>query len=621
MPRIPRYRSIVRIGADSGGTFTDVVGTDGRTLKVPSTPLDPGDAVRTGAAALSPDGVELLAHGTTVATNALLERRGARVALVTTEGFADVIEIARQDRPSLYDPWVDRPAPLVERGDRLEVRERVAPDGTVLVPLAADRLPAVPDGVAAVAVCLLHADLHPGHEAAVTDALAAAGHDVSASHRVAPEFREYERTVTTVLNAYLRPVCGPYLAGLAGGAGPSGSDGAGEEVVVMTSAGGSVDVDTAAALPVLLLLSGPAGGARAAAEVARACGFDDAISFDMGGTSTDVCLIRDGAPQPAAEQRVAGLPVRAPALAIHTIGAGGGSIARIDEGGALVVGPESAGARPGPACYGHGGTAPTVTDADLVAGRIPAGSSFGELGELDLDAARRALDRAGVDAAGVIDVVNAGMERALRAVSVEQGVDPDGLALVAFGGAGPLHACELAEALGAPTVIVPAAAGVLSAVGLLTAPGRRELVRSWPGGTDLDGLDEAIEALATEARALVEGPCVVTTALDCRYRGQSHELRVPALADFAEEHRRRNGEARPGDPIEVVALRAVVETPAPATIEDVLASWADRWQGPVVGPRVVVREDCTIWVPEGWRGEGGPLGSLVLRRTDAGAGA
>ncbi len=607
----------MRIGADSGGTFTDVVGTDGRTLKVPSTPVDPGDAVRTGAAALAPDGPTLLAHGTTVATNALLERRGARVALVTTRGFADVIEIARQDRPSLYDPWVDRPPPLVERPDRLEVDERVDADGTVLVPFDPSTAPVVPDGVDAVAVCLLHADRYPAHEAELADVLSDQGWDVSASHRVAPEFREYERTVTTVLNAYLRPVCGPYLSAL--GAGLADGDSA-TEVVVMTSAGGSVDLATASELPVLLLLSGPAAGARAAAAVAAACGHADALSFDMGGTSTDVCLISDGAPRPATEQRVAGLPVRAPALDIHTIGAGGGSIARIDAGGALVVGPESAGARPGPACYGHGGTRPTVTDADLAAGRIPAGSAFGEMGELDVAAAVAALDGAGVDALGVIDVVNAGMEQALRAVSVEQGVDPAGLALVAFGGAGPLHACELAESLGTPTVIVPAAAGVLSAVGLLTAPGRRELVRSWTGGADLAGLGESLAELAAEALALVGHPeATVSTAVDCRYRGQSHELRVPTVADFGEEHRRRNGESRPGDPIEVIALRATVETPAPATIEDVLSSWEGRWSEPVVGPRVVVREDCTIWVPEGWRGEGGPLGSLVLRRTEGGA--
>ena len=604
---------IVRIGADSGGTFTDVVGTDGRVLKVPSTPADPGDAVRDGTAALAPDGPELLAHGTTVATNALLERRGARVALYCTAGFADVIEIARQDRPSLYDPWAQRPEPLVARADRLEVDERVAADGAVLVPMDIGALPPVPDGVEAVTVCLLHSDRHPGHEAAVAAALDAAGFDVSASHRVAPEFREYERTVTTVLNAYLRPICGSYLAGL---------DSAADDVVVMTSAGGSVDLATAAELPVLLLLSGPAGGARAAAAVASACGFPDALSFDMGGTSTDVCLILDGAPRAAPQQRVAGLPVRAPALDIHTIGAGGGSIARLDSGGALVVGPESAGARPGPACYGHGGTRPTVTDADLVAGRIPSDVAFGDLGVLDIAAARAAIDAAGIDAEGVIAVVNAGMERALRAVSVEQGVDPAGLALVAFGGAGPLHACELAESLDVAAVIVPAAAGVLSAVGLLTAPGRRELVRSWPGGVDHDGLDAALDELAARARELVAHPEPrVSTAVDCRYRGQSHELRVPSVAEFPEEHRRRNGEARPGEQIEVVALRAVVETPAPATVDEVLAAWDGRWTDPVVGPQVVVREDCTIWVPDGWRGEPGPLGSLVLTRVAAGVGA
>jgi len=604
---------IVRIGADSGGTFTDVVGTDGRVLKVPSTPADPGGAVRGGVAALVPDGPELLAHGTTVATNALLERRGARVALYCTAGFADVIEIARQDRPALYDPWAQRPEPLVAGADRLEVDERVAADGAVLVPMDIGALPPVPDGVEAIAVCLLHSDRHPGHEAAVAAALDAAGFDVSASHRVAPEFREYERTVTTVLNAYLRPICGSYLAGL---------DSAADDVVVMTSAGGSIDLATAAELPVLLLLSGPAGGVRAAAAVASACGFPDALSFDMGGTSTDVCLILDGAPRAAPQQRVAGLPVRAPALDIHTIGAGGGSIARLDSGGALVVGPESAGARPGPACYGHGGTRPTVTDADLVAGRIPSDAAFGDLGVLDIAAARAAIDAAGIDAEGVIAVVNAGMERALRAVSVEQGVDPAGLALVAFGGAGPLHACELAESLGIATVILPAAAGVLSAVGLLTAPGRRELVRSWPGGVDHEGLDAALDELAARARELVAHPEPrVSTVVDCRYRGQSHELRVPSVAEFPEEHRRRNGEARPGEQIEVVALRAVVETPAPATVDEVLAAWDGRWTHPVVGPQVVFREDCTIWVPDGWRGEPGPLGSLVLTRVAAGVGA
>ena len=606
----------VRIGADSGGTFTDVVGTDGRILKIASTPRDPGRAVRSGLEALAPAGAALLAHGTTVATNALLERRGARVALFTTAGFADVIEIARQDRPALYDPWADRPAPLVDRLDRLEVAERTAADGSDLEPYRPGTAPRPAAGVQAVAVCLLHADLGPDHERAVVAELEAAGWDVSASHVVSPEFREYERTVTTVINAFLRPVCRPYLMGLAGSA---------DEVVVMTSAGGSVGVDTAADLPVSLLLSGPAAGAAAAAAVAAACGFPDALSFDMGGTSTDVCLILDGVPTPAPQHRVGGLPVRVPSLDVHTIGAGGGSIARLDDGGALVVGPESAGAEPGPACYGNGGERATVTDADVVAGRIPSGSAFGGLGELDVGAARRALERAGVDAAGVIDVVDAGMEQALRTVSVERGIDPAGLALVAFGGAGPLHACSVADSLGVPVVVVPAAAGVLSAVGLLTSPRQREVVRSWPTPTDHTGLADALVALAEDARALLDArpDALVTssTAVDCRYRGQSHELRVRSVGDFAAEHRRRNGYDRDGDPIEVTALRAVARADPPAAIEQILGPWAGRWVEPVVGPRVVVREDCTIWVAEGWRGEPGPLGSLVLRRPGPAVGA
>ena len=605
----------MRIGVDSGGTFTDVVAVDGRLHKVPSTPSDPGEAVRSGAAVLAEGRLRLLAHGTTVATNALLERKGATVALVTTEGCRDVIEIGRQHRPSLYDPFVDRPEPLIPRDLRIEVAERLAGAGTVLVPYEPASVPPLPPGVGAVAVCLLHSDLDPSHERAVAADLAAAGHDVSASYEVSPEFREYERTVTTVVNAFLRPTCAPYLRGLADVA---------DQLVVMTSAGGLVGVETAAALPAALLLSGPAAGVRAAAAVAAACGFPDALSFDMGGTSTDVCLILDGEPAPAGQRDVAGFPIRLPSLDVHTIGAGGGSIASIDPGGALVVGPGSAGAVPGPACYGRGGTLPTVTDADLAAGRIPGDASFPGLGVLDVDAARAALDRAGVDAQGVIDVVNAGMEQALRTVSVERGVDPRGLALVAFGGAGPLHACELAESLGIPAVIVPAAAGVLSAVGLLTSPRRRELVRSWPTPLVHDGLDDAGAALAHAAvDALVEGSdddrskVRTSTFLDCRYEGQSHELRVAALSEFPAEHLARNGYARPGDRVEVVALRAVAELPAPATIETVLAGHAEDAPARVDGPQVVSRADCTIWVPEGWSGEPGPLGSMVLRPTGA----
>ncbi|MFZ4517353.1 MAG: hydantoinase/oxoprolinase family protein [Microthrixaceae bacterium] len=593
------------IGADSGGTFTDVVGTDGRILKIPSTPADPGAAVRDGVAGLTGGGSrpELLAHGTTVATNAVLEGRLARVALVTTEGFADVVEIGRQQRPSLYDPWHDRPEPLVGREDRLEVHERLDAAGAVLVPLGPE-LPRPADGVEAVAVCLLHADLEPAHEREVAARLRALGWDVSASHEVSPEFREFERTVTTVLNAALRPVCGPYLAGLAGEAG---------EVAVMTSAGGLVGLDAAAASPASLLLSGPAAGARAAAAVAAACGFPDAVSFDMGGTSTDVCLVLDGAPAEVAQHEVAGRPVRLPSVDVHTVGAGGGSIAHLDAGGALVVGPASAGAVPGPACYGRGGTLPTVTDADLVAGRLPAGVGLSGIGALDHGAAITALAAAGVDAEGVIRVVEAGMEQAVRRVSVERGVDPAGLALVAFGGAGPLHACGLADSLGMAAVIVPAAAGVLSAVGLLTSPRRRELVRSRARPGDPSGLDDDLAALAAEAVALLPG-ATVRTFVDARYAGQSHELTVIDPSGFAAEHRARNGYDRPGHPVEVTAVRAVATLPAPAAIEEVLAAWAGRWPEPVVGPVALVRDDCTIWVPQGWVGSEGALGSLVLRR-------
>ena len=455
-------------------------------------------------------------------------------------------------------------------------------------------------------MCLLHSDLNADNEASVGRSLAEAGWDVSLSSAVSPEFREYERTVTTVVNAFLRPVCRPYLRRLADVA---------DEVVVMSSAGGLLDIEAAAELPAALLLSGPAAGARAAAAVATACGYPDAISFDMGGTSTDVCLVLDGAPAPAAQHEVAGLPVRLPSLDVHTIGAGGGSIASIDTGGALVVGPQSAGAVPGPVCYGRGGTRPTVTDANLVAGRIPSDAAFASLGVLDRDGASRALADAGIEAEGVLSVVNAGMERALRTVSVERGVDPGGLALVGFGGAGPLHACDLADSMGMPTVIIPAAAGVLSAAGLLTSPRQREVVRSWPVPSDHDGLDDALAALADDARAaLGVADADVEVALDCRYAGQSHELRVPSVSEFPAEHRRRNGYDHPDAVIEVTALRAIASAPAPSTIDEVLGGWSGRWTEPVVGPRVVMREDCTIWVPDGWVGEEGPLGSLVLTR-------
>jgi N-methylhydantoinase A/oxoprolinase/acetone carboxylase beta subunit len=585
----------VNAGVDTGGTFTDVVFDDGRVVKVPSRPGDPAGAVAEG---LAGERLALLAHGTTVATNALLERRGARVALVTNEGFTDVIEIGRQNRPSLYDARQDRPEPLVARDDRLEVRGRLDATGQEVEPIGP--APAVPDGVDVIAVCLLHSDLDPHHEQAVATALRGGDRDVVCSHEVSPEFREFERTVTTVISAYLRPLTSSYLQRLAGLA---------DEVVVMTSAGGLAPLATAAERPASLLLSGPAGGVLAGAAAAVAAGFPDAVTFDMGGTSTDVCLVLDGVPAPAAERTVAGFPVRVPSLDVHTIGAGGGSIARIDPGGALVVGPESAGAVPGPACYGLGGEQPTVTDADLVVGRIATGAVLPGLGALDVDAAGAALARAGVTADGVLAVVDAAMVEAIRAVTVNRGVDPRRLALVAFGGAGPLHACALASELGMAAVIVPPRAGVLSAAGILLAPRQTDVVRSWPTPGDHAGVAAALEAMASNAGRRAAGT-VVVTAVDCRYAGQSHELTVPTVADFPAEHARRNGYERRDAPIEVVALRVSVRTPSPVTALPAMDGMARL---PAVGPVVLAEPDCTTWVPDGWQADVHESGSWILR--------
>jgi N-methylhydantoinase A/oxoprolinase/acetone carboxylase beta subunit len=417
---------------------------------------------------------------------------------------------------------------------------------------------------------------------------------------VSPEVRASHRTVTTVVNAYLQPACHGYLSSLAEVA---------DRVDVMTSAGGLLPVDRAAAVPARLLLSGPAGGVAAAAEAARRAGYPDAVTFAMGGTSTDVCLVLDGVPAPSPQRQVGGLPVRLPSLDIHTIGAGGGSIARVDAGGALTVGPRSAGASPGPACYGRGGTEPTVTDADLALGRIPADATFGSLGRLDVALARTVLERSGIEAADVVAVVDEAMVQAVRAVTVARGVDPRRLALVAFGGAGPLHACAIADALDMAAVVVPARAGVLSAVGVLSAPRQIDLVRSWPTPVDHRGLDDAVAELTTSAATQLTDWADVTAAFDCRYEGQSHELTVPSVAAFHEEHERRNGYRRIDVPVVVVAVRATARSRQRLELPD----------GPpraaVTGPAVVAEADCTIWVPAGWAGRPAGGGGLVLERT------
>lgn len=608
----------MRISSDTGGTFTDLVTSDGRIMKVPSTPDDPGRAVRNGLLALNDAQAPVtLVHGTTVATNTLLERRGASVALVTNAGFADVIEIARQARPSLYDPHNDRPEPLVTRNLRFEVAGRIGPDGGELVPINLDSLDdlySLDPPVEAVAVCLLHSDLNGAHERHVVDELERRGFDVSASCDLSPEYREYERTVTTVVNAYLRPRCRSYLWAL--------SD-ATNDVLVMTSAGGLMPVVDAADRPAAMLLSGPSGGVAAGASVAVANGYPDAVTFDMGGTSTDVCLVLDGVPEPASQRSVGGFPIRMPSLDVHTIGAGGGSIAALDQGGALVVGPRSAGAIPGPACYGLGGTEPTVTDANLIAGHLSEGIELPGIGVLDHDAARLALEQAGVTAEGVLAVVNEHMAQALRHVSVERGVDPRTLALVAFGGAGPLHACALADSVGMSVVIIPARAGVLSAVGILTAPRQVDLVRSWTRLDDHAGAELAVCELGKEALDRLSSrqpnggdmdasPDAVVTTLDCRYEGQSHEIRVTSVEAFHEAHRRLNGYARPDHPIEVVAIRATATRESPVAVSDLPV--VERQ--PCVGPAVITEPDCTIWLPEGWSAEPGVAGALIVRRTD-----
>src|SRR5215470_3054780 len=485
----------MRVAIDTGGTFTDCLFLRrGRIeiLKIPSTPDNPANAIAEAlekivSSAARDDATELdLLCGTTVGTNALLEKRGGRVTLVTTEGFEDVIEIGRQARPRLYDFFVERPESLVPQERRLGVCERIGADGEVVVGLSRDEISRVVDQVRrsradSVAVCLLFSFLRPEHEQLVARRLRAQGYAVSVSHEILPEFREFERTSTTVVNAYLAPVMSRYLeeieqnarrvinAGRAAGRKSSGT-----RVRVMQSNGGILSARMAAREPVRTVLSGPAGGALGACQVAADAGYARIISFDMGGTSTDVSLI-EGALETTNESVIAGMPVAVPMLAIHTVGAGGGSIARFDRAGALRVGPESAGAEPGPICYGRG-EKPTVSDANLILGRIPPSGLLGGAFELDLLRAQRLMDRergpmSSVEAfaQGIVDVINAVMEKAVRVISVERGHDPRDYTLVAFGGAGGLHACDLATALEIPRVLVPCFPGALSALGILRA--------------------------------------------------------------------------------------------------------------------------------------------------------
>jgi N-methylhydantoinase A len=575
------------LGIDVGGTFTDAALVDGddlRTAKVP-TAARQEESVVAAARAVEAERIERFTHGTTVATNALLERKGARTAFVATAGFEHLLHLRRQNRAHLYRLCADHPEPLVPLDLCFGVRERIGPEG-VIAPLELGSLPAV--DAEAVAVCLLFSFRDASHERAVAEELRRRlPHTrVVASHEVSPEFREYERASTTAVDAYLGPVVSAYLERLAAACAEAGLP----EPLVMRSSGGVASVEEAAAHPSWALVSGPAGGVVGAELIARLAGREDAISFDMGGTSTDVCLIAAGATIRSSERSVAGLPVRLPTVDLQTVGAGGGSIVWHDAGGALRVGPESAGADPGPACYGRGGTRPTVTDANLLLGRLPDRLAGGI--ELDRSAAERALD--GIDPAAVIEAVNAEMLRALRLVSVERGHDPRGFALVAFGGAGPLHACELGEELEISTVLVPDAAGVLSALGLAASDERRDHVRSY------------LRPLAEAGELPIDGEA------DLRYRGQSFELSVPLGPDLAARfhaaHDERYGYADPEREIELVAVRTAQVRPGPELRlppgEPLHAH----------GSALLELPGATCWIPPGWVGaRDGPMLRLTKR--------
>ena len=575
------------LGVDVGGTFTDAVLVEQgriRTAKVPTAAQQEASVVAAARAVGAGGGLKRFAHGTTVATNALLERRGARTAYVGNAGFEHLLHLRRQTRAHLYRLCAEHPEPLVPLGRCHGVDGRLGPDGE-LEPLDLGSLPDVGDAEA-VAVCLLFAFRDPSHERAVAEELRRRhpGLHVVASHEVAPEFREYERASTTAADAYLAPVAGRYLRALAAAAAEAGLP----VPVVMLSSGGVVPAEEAAAHPARLLVSGPAGGVVGAGLMARRAGFDDAIAFDMGGTSTDVCLLPGGRAERVSEREIGGLPIRLASVDVHTVGAGGGSLVRRDSGGALRVGPESAGADPGPACYGRGG-GPTVTDANLLLGRLP-----GELpGGLVLDREAAAAALGGIDPASVIEVVNAEMLRALRVVSVERGHDPGEFALVAYGGAGPLHACALAEELGMEAVLVPAAAGVLSAFGLAAGDERRDRVVSH------------VRPLAEVGELPADGEA------DLRYLGQSFELTVPLGADLADRfhqaHEELYGYADRGREIELVAVRTAEVVPGP----ELELPTGDRQR--VSGPALVELEGSTLWIAPGWVGVRDGGGWVVTR--------
>nr|WP_175542143.1 hydantoinase/oxoprolinase family protein [Natrinema hispanicum] len=661
-----------RIGVDVGGTFTDVaLSVDDRlvTAKVPSTePQHVGvlEGIEKACddAGIEPGEIDGFAHAMTVSVNALLERGGARMALVTTEGFRDVLEIGRQDRPDLYDLEAEKPAPLVPRERRFEVDERTTENGveqpvdvTEVRELAATLRER---DVEAVAVSLLHAYADPENERVVAETLREElDVPVSASHEVLAEFREFERTSTTAVDAYVRPAIDTYVGQLVDEASEAGIP----APRIMQANGGIADPETVREHAVTTTLSGPAAGVVGAAATVDDDDVEGLVTFDMGGTSSDVSLVRDGQAERTTDAEIDGLPIRTPMVDVNTVGAGGGSIAWVDAGGALRVGPESSGSQPGPACYGRGGTKPTVTDANVVLGYIGPETALGGEMTLDIEAARDALgrlaDEAGLEgpleaARGVYRVANATMTRTIRSVTVERGHDPREFALVAFGGAGPMHAAALADSLSVDRVVVPRPGGVLSAFGLLAADESYDAVRTV--GVDLDGADRTtIESVYDDlvadvlADASDQDAAQVERAADCRYAGQSFELTVPvdeefdaaAVADrFHDAHERTYGYAM-DESIEVVNLRATATVPGTepgishdgggdavvgsreahfpeaGARETTVYDW-DRLEtgSSVAGPAVLEQAESTTVVPPAWTGEILADGTLVMTRTE-----
>jgi N-methylhydantoinase A len=655
------------LGVDVGGTFTDAVLYDGQgvhTAKAPTTPDDQSRGViaaieavlgRSGAASRE---VESFAHGMTVGTNALLEERGARTALCATQGFTDLLEIGRQNRPRLYHLCTPKPAPLAPPELSFGVPERVGPDG-VIEPLrdesVTELVEAVRDSDAeAVAICLLFSYLEPAHEAALTERIREElpRVHVSASHEVLPQFREYERCSTTVIDAYLSPLLERYLGRLADTAARRGLP----EPLVMQSSGGVAPAAEAARAGAWSVLSGPAGGAVGAGLLARISGDGNALGIDMGGTSCDVCVVEEGEVRRTDFREIEGRVLQLPMVDVHTVGAGGGSVGWRDAGGALRVGPRSAGAEPGPACYGRGGTDATVTDANLLLGYLAEDSTLAGGVELDADAAREAVGRLGSDlgldeletAEGVVRVANQEMIRALRVVTVERGVDPREFALMPFGGAGPMHAAALAQELEVDRILCPRASGVLSALGLIASERRRDTARTvLLHGDDLTG--ERIARQVDELRVSLGAglPSAEPEATyEMRYHGQAFELPIPGptepdpadLAErFADAHERRNGYRDPGGEVELVNIRLAMVVPGrdpepaaapPGRLENGSrrARFGGEWMDARVlrgepeaglrarGPCIFELPEATLVLPAGWESEVDARGTIAASR-------